>query len=127
PLLGVPPALGRTFVADEDRAGASKVAVLSHALWQTRYGGDSRIVNRDIQLDGAKYTVVGVMPAGFQFMENDVRLWVPLAMEPADMANRGGHFLTVVGRLKQGVRLGQAQADLSAVMARIAKDHPDET
>jgi predicted permease len=127
PLLGVPPALGRTFVADEDRGGANKVAVLSHALWQTRYGGDPQIINRDIQLDSAKYTVVGVMPAGFQFMENDVRLWVPLAMDPEDMVNRGGHFLTVVGRLKQGVTLDQAQADLSAVMARIAKDHPNET
>ena len=127
PLLGVPPALGRTFVADEDRPGANKVAVLSHALWQTRYGGDPQIINRDIQLDGAKYTVIGVMPAGFQFMENDVRLWVPLAMDAEDAANRGGHFLTVVGRLKQGVTLNQAQADLSAVMARIAKDHPNET
>jgi predicted permease len=127
PLLGVPPALGRTFVADEDRPGANKVAVLSHALWQTRYAGDPQIVNRDIQLDGAKYTVVGVMPAGFQFMENDVRLWVPLAMDAEEAANRGGHYLTVVGRLKQGVTLDQAQADLSAVMARVAKDHPNES
>lgn len=127
PLLGVPPALGRTFLAEEDRVGAPKVAVLSNALWQTRYGGDPRIINRDILLDGAKYTVVGVMPAGFQFMESDVRLWVPLAMEPEVAANRGGHFLTVVGRLKQGVTLDQAQADLSNVMARIAKDHPNET
>ena len=127
PLLGVSPALGRTFVPDDDRFGAPKVAVLSHALWQGRYGGDPQIINRDIQLDGAKYTVVGVMPAGFQFMESDVRLWVPQAFEPEVLANRGGHFLTVVARLKPGVKLDQAQADLSNVMARIAKDHPDET
>jgi predicted permease len=127
PLLGVPPALGRTFVADEDRDGANKVAVLSNELWETRYGSDPQIINRDIQLDGAKYTVVGVMPTGFQFMEDDVRLWVPLAMSAEDAANRGGHYLTVVGRLKQGVTLDQTQADLSAVMARIAKDHPNQT
>jgi putative ABC transport system permease protein len=126
PLLGVPPALGRTFLVDEDRVGANKVAVLSHALWQTRYGGDPKILNRDIQLDGAKYTVVGVMPAGFQFMESDVRLWVPLQMEPEVAANRGGHFLTVVGRLKPDVTLDQANADLTAVMSRLAKDHPGE-
>src|SRR5690349_10769332 len=69
PLLGIAPALGRTFTPEDDRFGAAKVAVLSHALWQTRYGADPQIINRDIQLDGTKYTVVGVMPAGFQFME----------------------------------------------------------
>jgi putative ABC transport system permease protein len=126
PLLGVPPALGRTFLPDEDRVGASKVAVLSYALWQTRYGGDPQVINRDIQVDGAKHTVVGVMPAGFQFMESDVRLWVPLAMEPEVAANRGGHFLTVVGRMKPGVSLEQANADLTSVMARLTKDHPAE-
>src|SRR5688500_1252994 len=127
PLFGVAPALGRTFVAEDDRPGAHKVAVLSHGLWQARYGGDLQIVNRDIQLDGEKYTVVGVMPAGFQFMESDVRLWVPIALEAEQLANRGGHYLKVVARLKPGVTLDQAQADLSAVMARIAKDHPGET
>jgi putative ABC transport system permease protein len=127
PLFGVPPALGRVFVADDDRPGAHKVAVLSHALWQTRYGGDPQIVNRDIQLDGEKYTVIGVMPAGFQFFESDVRLWVPLALDAEAMANRGGHYLKVIARMKPNVTLDQAQADVSAVMARIAKDHPDET
>jgi putative ABC transport system permease protein len=127
PLLGVAPGLGRTFLPDEDRVGANKVAVLSHGLWQTRYGGDPHILDREIQLDGQKYTVVGVMPAGFQFMEGDVRLWVPLALEPEEMANRGGHYLTVVARLKQGVTMDQAQADLSTVMAHISKDNPRET
>jgi len=127
PLLGVAPALGRTFLPDEDRFGANKVAVISHGLWQTRYGGDPHIIDRAIQLDGQKYTVVGVMPAGFQFMEGDVRLWVPLALEPEEMANRGGHYLTVVARLKQGVTMDQAQADLSTVMAHISKDNPRET
>ncbi|HXQ74252.1 MAG TPA: ABC transporter permease, partial [Pyrinomonadaceae bacterium] len=127
PLLGVAPALGRVFAAEDDRPGAQKVAVLSHALWQTRYGGDRQIINRDIQLDGEKYTVVGVMPQGFQFFESDVRLWVPIALTGEDLANRGGHYLKVIARLKPGVTLDQAQADLSAVMARVAKDHPEET
>ena len=127
PLFGVPPALGRGFTADDDRPGAQKVAVLSHALWQTRYGSDRQIVNRDIQLDGEKYTVVGVMPAGFQFFESDVRLWVPIALDAEDLANRGGHYLKVVARMKPAVTMDQAQADLAAVMARIGKDHPQET
>ena len=127
PLFGVPPAVGRGFTRDDDRPGAHKVAVLSHELWQTRYGSDSQIINRDIQLDGEKYTVVGVMPAGFQFFESDVRLWVPAAFTAEQLASRGNHYLKVVARMKAGVTLKQAQADISAVMARIAKDHPDET
>jgi predicted permease len=127
PLLGVQPLLGRVFVPDEDRPGANKVTILSYQLWQSRYGGDRQIINRNIQLDGEKYTVVGVMPAGFQFLDNEVRLWVPLRLEPADLTNRGGHYLTVVARLKQDVNLTQAQADISAIMVRIAKDYPNES
>ncbi|HEV2836577.1 MAG TPA: ABC transporter permease, partial [Pyrinomonadaceae bacterium] len=127
PLFGVAPELGRTFLPEEDRPGSSQVVVLSHALWQTRYGGDPHIINRDILLDGEKYTVVGVMPAAFQFFESDVRLWFPLALGPEQMANRGAHYLKVVARLKPGVTLAQAQADVTSVMARIAKDHPQQT
>ena len=127
PIFGVSPALGRGFTPDDDRPGAHKVAVISHELWQTRYGSDPQIVNRDIQLDGQKYTVVGVAPAGFQFFESDVRLWVPLALDAEQLASRGNHYLKVIARMKPGVTLNQAQADISAVMARIAKDHPDET
>ena len=127
PLFGVSPAVGRGFTPDDDRPGANKVAILSHELWQTRYGSDSHIINRDIQLDSEKYTVVGVMPRGFQFFESDIRLWVPLALDPRQLASRGNHYLKVVARIKPGVTLNQAQADVSAVMARIAKDHPEET
>jgi len=116
PLFGVSPALGRGFTPDDDRPGAHKVAVLSHELWQARYGSDAQIINRDIQLDGEKYTVVGVMPAGFQFFESDVRLWVPLALDAERLANRGSHYLKVIARMKPGVTLTQAQADVSAVI-----------
>ena len=127
PLFGVQPLIGRNFLPEEDRPGANKVVLLSHSLWQSRYGGDPQIINRDITLNGAKHTVVGVMPASFQFMEKEVRLWVPIAFEPEDMSNRGGHYLKVVARLKPGVTQPQAQADLDAVMARVAKDFPGET
>ena len=127
PLFGVQPLIGRSFLPEEDRPGANKIVVLSHSLWQSRYGGERNIINRDIQLNGEKHTVIGVMPAGFQFMESDVRLWVPLAMSQEDMANRRGHYLKVIARLKPGVELAQAQADMNAVMSRIAKDHPGET
>ena len=127
PLFGVQPLLGRSFSDGEDRPGANKVAVLSYSLWQSRYGGDRQILNRDIQLNGEKHTVVGVMPASFQFFESEVRLWTPLALDQEDWANRGGHFLKVVARLKPGVTIAQAQADMNAVMHRIAVDHPDET
>jgi predicted permease len=127
PLLGVQPLLGRSFLTEEDRPGANKVAVLSYSLWQSRYGADRNILNRDILLNGEKYSVVGVMPASFQFFEKDTRLWVPIALDQEDWANRGGHFLTVVARLKPGVSVSQAQADMNGIMRRIAVDHPGAT
>ena len=127
PLFGAQPLLGRTFSTEEDRPGGNKVAVLSYSLWQSRYGGDRQILNRDIQLNGEKHTVIGVMPPSFQFFERDVRLWVPLALDQEELANRGGHYLKVVARLKPGVTIAQAQADMNAVMRHIAVDHPGET
>jgi putative ABC transport system permease protein len=127
PLLGVQPLLGRGFLDEEDRPGGNKVVVLSYSLWQSRYGGDRNILNRAILLNGEKHTVVGVMPASFQFFAKDVRLWVPIAFDQEDLANRGGHYLTVVARLKPGVSVAQAQADMNAIMRRIAVDHPAET
>jgi putative ABC transport system permease protein len=127
PVLGVQPLLGRGFLPEEDRPGGNKVVVLSYKLWQTRYGGDRQILNRDIQLNGEKHTVVGVMPASFEFLDSSVRLWVPLALDQEELANRGGHYLNVVARLKPGVALSQAQADMNAIMRRIATDHPGDT
>jgi putative ABC transport system permease protein len=127
PLLGVQPLVGRSFLTEEDRPGANKVVVLSYSLWQSRYGGDRNILNREILLNGEKHSVIGVMPASFQFFEKDVRLWVPIAFEAEDLTNRGGHYLKVVARLKSGVSLSQAQADMNAIMHRIAVDHPGET
>jgi predicted permease len=127
PVLGVQPFLGRGFLPEEDRPGANKVVMLSYKLWQTRYGGDRQILNRDIQLNGEKHTVVGVMPPNFQFLDSYVRMWVPLALDQEELANRGGHYLSVVARLKPGVALSQAQADMNAIMRRIATDHPEDS
>jgi putative ABC transport system permease protein len=114
------PLLGRGFLNEEDRPGGNKVVVLSYSSVQSRYGGDRNILNREILLNGEKHTVVGVMPASFQFFAKDVRLWVPIALDQEEWANRGGHYLTVVARLKPGVSVAQAQADMSAIMRRIA-------
>jgi putative ABC transport system permease protein len=99
PLLGVQPLLGRGFLNEEDRPGGNKVVMLSYSLWRSRYGGEPNIVNRAILLNGEKHTVVGVMPASFQFFAKDVRLWVPIALDQEGWANRGGHYLTVVALL----------------------------
>ena len=127
PILGIPPALGRAFNTDETKPGSDHVAILSYPLWQSRFAGDRNVLNREIQLNGEKYIVVGVMPAGFQFIDPEVRIWVPLAFTPEDLANRGGHYLTVVARLKPDASVASAQADMNAVMRRIALDHPAET
>src|SRR5918992_1558630 len=81
PLLGMQPLMGRGFLPEEDRPQANKVVVLSYSLWQGRYGGDRNIINRAIVLDGEKHTVVGVMPSGFQWIDTEERLWVPLALD----------------------------------------------
>jgi putative ABC transport system permease protein len=125
PLLGIQPLIGRIFNADEAKSGSDKVAILSYELWQSRYGGKREILNSSIQLNGEKCTVIGVMPRGFQFIQKDQRLWVPLPFDPVE--TRNAHYLSVVARLKPGVTLTQAQADMNNVMQRISKDFPNET
>ena len=124
-LLGVQPALGRGFVPDDDTPQGSKVAVVSYELWQRVLGGAPSIIGKDILLNGEKYNVVGVMPAGFQFLDSEVNLWVPAAFDQKELSNRGGHYLTVFARLKPGVTLSQAKADIATITQRLAHDYPD--
>jgi len=126
PTLGVEPLLGRSVLADDDRPEANKVAVLSYRLWQSRYGGEHGIIGREILLNGEKHTIVGIMPASFQFMESDVGLWVPAAYTPRQLSRRGSHYLNVIGRIKRGVSFEQANADIHGIQEQIARDHPDE-
>jgi putative ABC transport system permease protein len=123
PVLGAKPALGRTFLPEEDRpGGATQVAVLSHRLWQSRFGADPGIVGRSLRLEGRSYTVIGVMPAGFAFPAW-AELWIPLAPDAA--ASRTDKWLDVVARLKPGVTVEQASADLDAVARRLVERYPD--
>jgi len=124
PLLGVKPALGRSFLAEEDKPDANKVVMLSYGLWQRRYGGELDIIGRELLLNGEKHLVVGVAPTGFQFLKSEIDLWVPVRFTQQELANRGSHYLWVVGRMKPGVTLEQANADIKTVMSRIARDNP---
>jgi len=126
PLMGVQPALGRAILPEEDKPGANRVVMLSNGLWQKRYGGDANIVGRQLLLSGEKYTVVGVMPAGFQFLDSKVGLYVPIAFTAQDLASRGRHYLEVVARLKPGVTVAQADAEVKTIHQRLARDFPEQ-
>jgi putative ABC transport system permease protein len=126
PLLGAKPALGRSFSTEEDQPQSRKVVVVSYNLWQQRYGGDRGIIGRELLLNGEKYSVIGVMPAGFQFLDKQVGLWVPMAFTSELLANRGRHYLHLVARMKPGVTVAEANADIHTIAQRIAHDHPDE-
>ena len=122
-VLGVAPALGRAFRADEDTPGAPPVTVLSHAFWHDHFGGDPAVVGRQLVLDNQPVSVVGVMPAGFQFLSGDVRLWVPARLSPQQLSS-GANYLTIVARLEQAVSVEQARANLQSLSARLSADLP---
>jgi putative ABC transport system permease protein len=124
-LFHVNPIIGRTFTDEETQPGKFRVAVLSHSTWQQRFGSDPNVAGRTIQINGRAYTVLGVMPAGFSFPER-ATLWIPLFINRATL-DRGPHFLNVVGRLKPDVALAQAQAEMSALSARLSQEHPEKT
>ncbi len=124
-VLGVKPVLGRTFSAAEDRAGGNRVAVISHSLWQTRYGGNSGILGKTILLDGKDYTIIGVLPAGFRFSTTTEEVWTPLALPDYGDGGHGGEFLNVIALLKPGVTRAQAQADIEAITTPWARQFSD--
>lgn len=125
-VMGVPPLLGRAFRAGEDQLGNHRVAVLSYELWQRNFGADPQIVGRNIPINGENFTVVGVAPPGFRYPSRLTELWTPLALTPAQMANRGSHFLNVIARLKPGVTLEQAQQQMSLIARRIEQQYPND-
>jgi putative ABC transport system permease protein len=126
PLLGVEPQIGRAFMPEEDQPGRNRVVVMSHGLWQRRFGSDANITGKSLTLNGDSYTVVGVMPPHFQFPESDDELWVPLALTSQEAANRGRHYLQVVARMKPGVTLEQAQTEMTTIAARLQQQYPDQ-
>jgi predicted permease len=121
-LLGTPALLGRTIEPEDDSPGAPRVVVLSHKLWQRRFGGDPGAVGRPVVLDGQPYMIVGVMPPGFRW--GPTLLWTPLALDPALAGNHDRRFLRVAARLKPGVTLEQAQAALQPAAARLQAESP---
>ena len=126
-LLGVPAVLGRTFVPDDDRSGTHAI-LLSYSLWQRRFGSDPSVVGRALTLNGESYTVIGIMPRFVQlpgFANRNDQLWVPIAFPAEEASQRGNHFLEVIARLKPGITLKQAQAEMETIAARLAQQYPD--
>src|SRR5262245_31268176 len=123
-VLGVAPAHGRTFLPEEEQSGRNHVAILSEGLWRRRFGADPNLIGRQIQLGGESYTVVGVTPPGFQFTQG-IELWAPLTLAPAGANRPTGHNLSVIGRLKSGVSLAQAQASMGAIARQLEQQYPE--
>jgi hypothetical protein len=126
--LGVQPALGRNFTAEEDKWAANPTVLLSWGLWQRRFGGNPTIVNRTIRLDAKLYTVVGVMPAWFAYPDATVQLWTPIYYEERRGVMRAiaDHEFWVIGRLKPGVTQVQGVTELSLITRRVHDRHPGE-
>jgi len=123
-MLGVQPLRGRAFLNGEDQVGRNHVAVLSYAFWQRNFGGQVSAINSTVNMNGEPYTVVGVMPAWYR-TPGAADLWVPIDTTPKGLGSRGTHHLRAIGRIKPGVTLEQARADLRGVAAALAKQFPD--
>src|SRR5438477_7142387 len=121
PLLRVQPELGRGFTEAEDTFGGDRVAVIAHRLWQERFVGATDVLGKSVTLDGNSYTIVGVMPDGFRFAGLDADVWLPMAFEPWELENRGGHNYQAIGRLKPGVTLAAARAEMKGITERLSQ------
>jgi putative ABC transport system permease protein len=127
-ILGIPPLLGRGFTQEEAKDQGERVIVLTYPLWQRTFGADPKILGQPISISGRSYTVVGVMRPGWKFPIEDEHIDYVMPLQylvPAALTNRGSHFLSVVGRLKPGVQIRQAEAELSAIAGRLSKQYPD--
>ena len=118
-IVGVRPMLGRNFRAGEDTPSGEKVAILAYSTWRERYSGDANIIGKRIRVNGVPYSVVGVMPEGFAFPNND-KIWVPQQADPLATKRGQGLYLQVVGKLKPGVSMDQANVDVATIAKRLA-------
>jgi len=124
-ILGVAPVRGRTFSIDDGYPGAPLTAVLSYGLWVRRFGADPHVVGQDLLLSGAKYTVIGIMPRDFRFLDPQIDAWVPSQWSARFIeSEKTSHFLTIVGRLKDGISVPQAQAEMVALGKQLAASDP---
>jgi putative ABC transport system permease protein len=126
PMVGAQPLLGRFFTPEEDRNGAPGALVLSYGLWQELFAGDSGVLGRKISLDGAPYSVIGVMPPGFYFPNREARLWTAMRFSPGDFLDRGNLYLYGMGLLKPGVSIGQARAEMQGVTQELIRLYPKQ-
>jgi putative ABC transport system permease protein len=124
PTLGVRPAIGRGFAAEDDRAGAPRVVLLSYGVWDLQFGGDTTVVGRQVRVNGQPATVVGIMPKGFGYPEF-AKLWMPIGPTVGALS-RSNRSVSIVARLAPNVSLGAARAELTTVHAGIARQHPEE-
>ncbi|HEU4871775.1 MAG TPA: ABC transporter permease [Pyrinomonadaceae bacterium] len=122
-VLGVEPVLGRTFQAGEDQPGGNRVTVLTYAFWQRRFGGDPGIIGRALTINGESYSVIGVLPAGFQFALRNNDLWLPYQPTQNQLTRRYMHGTNLIGRLKPGLGPTEAQSELSVIANRIEQEH----
>ena len=124
-VYGIKPLLGRWFSAEEDAPGKNHVVVLSQPFWKRVFGGAANVIDKQVQLNGEPYTIVGVAPAGFgQEKKNDV--WTPMAFKPDETSNdaRGAHYVSTLGLLRPGVTVGQADAEMRVIAAQLAAQYP---
>jgi predicted permease len=128
PLLGVQPAMGRLFTAAEDREGAPGTLLLSYQLWQAVFGGDPGVIGRRVNLDNQPYEVIGVMPRDFHFPNRRAELWTPIRFQEHsdDFRDRNNNYLSVIARLKPGVPLAQAAAEVRVVAGQLERQFPKE-
>jgi putative ABC transport system permease protein len=124
PVLGINATLGRTFSADEDQPGRNKVALLSHNLWQSRFGSNPNVIGESVGINGESCTVLGVMPDGFQFPDQD-DVWLPLAIDKSKPDDRGSHSLEVVAKIKPGHTPEQAGVELNNIATTLQERYPN--
>ena len=123
-VLGVQPQFGRTFDSGEDQAGKNHVAILSNAFWHRKFGGRSDVLGKTIELNDEPYTIIGVLPAWFNF-QRATEIWTPMDMTPKALGPRGSHSYRAIARLKPNISVAQAQAELNSITKQVAKENGD--
>ncbi len=126
PALKIPPALGRRFNPQEDKSGGDQVVVISDGLWKTAFGSDPKILGKLITIDDVQRTVIGVMPAGFQFLDDRVELWLPMAIDVSkfDETSIVNHNINAIGRLKKNVNISAATSEMTGIIQAMHRKYP---
>jgi predicted permease len=126
PMLGVQPFLGRLFSRDDERESAPGTVLLSYELWKSQFGGDPSVLGRRVVLDNQPRTIIGVMPADFFFPHRDVQLWIAMRFAPIDFVDRSNNYLYAMAKLRPGVSMAQARAEMRLIGAQLRRQYPKE-